>query len=96
MAVQPKENEKKKVSTRKGKGTVYVIKDRCKECGFCLEYCPVHILEYSRDFNKKGYHYPIVTDEEGCINCKGCENRCPEFAIYSITREKGDKDGGPD
>jgi 2-oxoglutarate ferredoxin oxidoreductase subunit delta len=70
------------------KGSVYVIKDRCKGCGFCIECCPKKILKSSEEFNHKGYHYPIVIDEEGCINCKICEDICPEFAIYSIAKEE--------
>jgi len=78
------------------KGTVHIIKDRCKGCGFCIEYCPKKMLETSQDFNEKGYHYPVVIDEQGCVNCGVCEDICPDFAIFSVTREEAGKNGGSD
>lgn len=88
---KPKENKLKVYKPRVFKGTVYIIKDRCKGCGFCIEYCPKQLLKASKEFNVKGYHYPVVIDEKGCINCKVCEDICPEFAIYSITEKEDDK-----
>lgn len=66
------------------RGIVYIIEDRCKGCGYCIEFCPKRILEFSRSFNKKGYHPPVVSDKEQCVNCHFCEIICPEFAIYSV------------
>ncbi len=70
------------------RGTVRIVKDRCKGCGFCVEYCPRNVLELSDEFNIKGYHPPYVKDEESCVNCGLCELICPEFAIYSISEEE--------
>ena len=64
-------------------GTVRVIVDRCKGCGFCVTYCPKDVLVLSENFNKKGYHYPDIVKEGLCVNCGLCANICPEFAIYS-------------
>ena len=25
-------------------GIVHILEDRCKGCGFCIEFCPQHIL----------------------------------------------------
>ena len=66
------------------KGKVVVIQDRCKGCGFCIEYCPRGVLKFSESFNSKGYHPPEVVDESSCVNCHFCEVLCPEFAIYSV------------
>ena len=87
MNVADNSKEDKKKANRVFKGTVYIIKNRCKGCRFCIEYCPKKILEVSKEFNEKGYHYPVVIDEDGCVNCKICEDICPDFAIYSITKE---------
>jgi 2-oxoglutarate ferredoxin oxidoreductase subunit delta len=66
------------------KGRVVIVEERCKGCEFCTEYCPRGVLQMSRLFNLKGYHYPEVLDESRCVNCHFCEALCPEFAIYSI------------
>ncbi|MBL7073705.1 4Fe-4S dicluster domain-containing protein [candidate division KSB1 bacterium] len=69
-------------------GELHIIKDRCKGCGFCVEYCPREVLELSDEFNIKGYHPPYVKDEEGCADCRLCEAICPEFAIFVTTKEE--------
>lgn len=66
------------------KGIVHIIADRCKGCGYCIEFCPRNILAFSKRFNKKGYHPPELLQTDGCVNCHYCEIICPEFAIYSI------------
>lgn len=65
------------------KGTVYILEERCKGCGYCIEYCPKQILEFSSKFNKKGYHPPDIISTDNCVNCHYCEIICPEFAIFS-------------
>ncbi len=65
-------------------GEVHIIDDRCKGCGYCIEFCPRHILEFSLQFNAKGYHPPVVKNFKDCVNCHYCEVICPEFAIFSV------------
>jgi 2-oxoglutarate ferredoxin oxidoreductase subunit delta len=64
-------------------GNVRVVTERCKGCEFCVEYCPKDVLEMSREFNKKGYHFPVATQNDLCVDCDLCEMVCPEFAIFS-------------
>jgi 2-oxoglutarate ferredoxin oxidoreductase subunit delta len=65
------------------KGDVIIIEDRCKGCGFCVEYCPKEVLVMSEGFNRKGYHPPEVVKSGECVNCNLCEMICPDFAIFS-------------
>jgi 2-oxoglutarate ferredoxin oxidoreductase subunit delta len=65
------------------RGEVRVLVERCKGCGFCIEYCPKDVLVMSDEFNRKGYHYPEVVKSGECVNCNLCEMICPDFAIYS-------------
>ncbi|KPJ61412.1 MAG: 4Fe-4S ferredoxin [Latescibacteria bacterium DG_63] len=77
------------------KGKVHIIKERCKGCGFCVEYCPRDVLEISEEFNSKGYHYPFTANPDACVSCGLCDLLCPEFAIYSelIEPEEVEKGG---
>ena len=63
-------------------GTVTINKNWCKGCGFCIQYCPTKVLTASPEYNKKGYHPPVVTSAESCRNCGYCQVICPEFAIF--------------
>ena len=82
-------------------GRVHVIAERCKQCDFCINYCPTEVLVYSEDINAKGYHYPVVAQgkESACVHCRFCDLICPELAIYTtdIADEEnptGDSDAG--
>jgi 2-oxoglutarate ferredoxin oxidoreductase subunit delta len=54
-------------------GQVYIIDDRCKGCGYCIEFCPKDILQFAGRFNRKGYHPPVVVKPGECVNCHYCE-----------------------
>ena len=66
------------------KGRVTVIKERCKGCELCVNYCPRNVLRMSQTFNLKGYYYPETDGEDNCVNCHFCEAICPDFAIFSL------------
>jgi len=69
-------------------GDVYVIRDQCKGCQFCVEYCPKDVLAMSPEFNVKGYHPPMVIKPGECVDCHLCQTICPEFAIFSLEHEE--------
>ncbi len=56
--------------------------ERCKACGFCVEFCPTKVLALSSAFNSKGYHPPHLVAPEKCSGCDLCGMYCPDFAIY--------------
>jgi len=66
---------------RRVKPKLVVDWERCKGCGFCVEFCPKEALDLSGDFNRKGYHPPVVDDAK-CVGCNICELICPEFSIF--------------
>ncbi len=84
---KPLDAEKIKVK----KAEVRIIKDQCKGCGFCIEFCPKQVLETSNELNIKGSRPPKVVDESKCALCGFCTAVCPDFAIFTI--EKNCKGG---
>ncbi len=53
----------------------------CKDCGYCVKFCPKHILEIGTERNSRGFFYPHLTDASACISCAICASMCPEGAI---------------
>ncbi len=70
--------------SKKVRGAIYTNTNRCKGCGFCIAFCPPHVLEFSADFNSQGYHFPRLTNPDGCTGCDLCGLYCPDFAIYGV------------
>jgi 2-oxoglutarate ferredoxin oxidoreductase subunit delta len=62
-------------------GHVCLDKEKCKGCGYCVEFCPQKVLVTSSDLSSKGYTLPKVEDNGKCLSCGFCEAICPEFAI---------------
>ncbi len=67
---------------KKPRGFVSILPERCKGCGYCVEFCPVDVLVMADGFNAKGYHYPEVVNADKCTGCDLCGMYCPDFAIY--------------
>ena len=76
-----------KGNLKQGYRQVIVIAERCKECGFCIEFCPKHILHESTEINNQGYHPVGVNDSDECTGCNICSMICPDFAIYVVSVE---------
>ncbi len=72
-----------KKKKKKYQGRIYVDRERCKGCGFCVEFCPFGALELETDYNAKGYHPPFLAHEDKCNGCDLCGLYCPDFAIFS-------------
>lgn len=61
---------------------VTVDREMCKECEYCISFCPKKtILKKSDSVNKKGYYAVEAADLTDCIACGICATMCPEGAI---------------
>ncbi len=83
------EEKKKKIA-----GSVVISVERCKGCGFCVEFCPPRALKLSEQYNVKGYHPPALISKEMCNGCNMCGLLCPDFAIYGFLLNKKVGKGG--
>jgi 2-oxoglutarate ferredoxin oxidoreductase subunit delta len=85
--------EKKPAKTFRGE--VFINREVCKGCGFCVEFCPSHVLELDKAFNRKGYHPPVAAHLDSCTGCDLCGLYCPDFAIHGIRiRQGGGEEAG--
>jgi len=73
---------------------IYIIWDRCKGCGFCIEFCPRRVLDYSPKLNIRGAHPPEVVRPEECAGCGLCQDICPDLAIFIVPKERGEREEG--
>lgn len=71
-------------TSKSARGIVFVRKEVCKGCSYCVDFCPSHCLEFSREFNPKGYHFPVLAHPENCSGCDMCGSYCPDFAIFGV------------
>ncbi|RLI06947.1 hypothetical protein DRO32_04705, partial [Candidatus Bathyarchaeota archaeon] len=75
------------------KAEVFIIRDRCKGCGLCIEFCPKGVLEQGAEMNSRGFFPPVVARPEDCVGCGICQDICPDLAIFVVRegRHKGKK-----
>ncbi len=66
------------------RGRVVIVRERCKGCGFCIEFCPTKVLAFEEGYNEKGYHPPQVVNAEACSGCDLCGLFCPDFAVHGV------------
>lgn len=76
---------------KRPKAEIHIIKNQCKGCGFCIQFCPKNVLDESEEINERGVHPPRVVDESRCVLCSFCTAICPDLAIFVV--EKRCKEG---
>ena len=65
-------------------GIIHIIEERCKGCGFCVEFCPREVFVLSKRTE--------ITDSSQCADCGLCALLCPDFAIYVESSQMPAKD----
>ena len=64
------------------KSEIVIDEQRCRGCGYCVQFCPNHCLEISSErINKQGYFMPVVVNNDLCSRCGACAWMCPHWAI---------------
>jgi 2-oxoglutarate ferredoxin oxidoreductase subunit delta len=63
------------------KSLIKIAFQRCKECGYCIEFCPQGVLIKGRKLNSNGYYPPVITNIDKCLACGTCARVCPDAAI---------------
>jgi len=61
---------------------IIITRERCKGCGYCVEFCPKKVLEMSSEINSKGFNIPRVARPDDCIACEVCQYVCPDIAVF--------------
>lgn len=56
----------------------YILTEKCRKCGVCVESCPVEGKALSFE---KGKNHPPVYHYRKCIRCFCCQEMCPFQAI---------------
>lgn len=64
--------------------TAYIEFERCKECRYCVNWCPRKVLDIGEAINKSGYYTVVAVRPEDCIGCAICAKICPEAAITVV------------
>ena len=64
-----------------------IKEENCKQCGYCVEFCPKKALAFGARPNANGYN-PVAVDGEKCIGCGTCYLVCPDF-VFNLNAEEG-------
>ncbi len=65
-----------KNSGKGGKRGEVKIKESCRACGICVEFCERGVLAMDASGKVK------VVKPEGCTACRLCELRCPDLCVF--------------
>ncbi len=66
---------------------IIIDKEKCKNCGICMETCPNKLIKCSTTLNAQGSITAEFKDENNkCTGCALCAIVCPEIAIKEVLR----------
>ena len=68
---------------------IKLIKELCKGCGYCIEFCPNKVFEKSEEITEKGVTPPTIKHLERCTLCGLCTRLCPDFALTMEEENSG-------
>jgi len=68
---------------------IKLIKELCKGCGYCIEFCPNKVFEKSEEITEKGVTPPTIKHPERCTLCSLCTRLCPDFALTMEEENSG-------
>lgn len=60
---------------------VKIDTDKCKECLYCINFCPAKVMEIGEKLNSHGYYTAEFKNAEKCVACGICATVCPEAAV---------------
>jgi len=67
---------------------LFLNKDRCKGCRYCVEICARKTLAIGEEMNAKGHLLPKVVENGECAACGLCAMICPDFAIWLSSEDE--------
>lgn len=54
-----------------------IDREKCTNCGRCVDHCPVDVFFGTEGFGKKKGVEPVVSYPDICWHCNWCVNVCP-------------------
>ena len=73
------------------KGMIFINRELCKGCGYCIDTCPLGVIVVEDGFNKKGFSPASPAYLEKCTGCCMCARMCPEISI-EVYREENEEE----
>ena len=67
---------------------LFLNRDRCKGCRYCVEICARKTLAIGVEMNAKGHLLPKLVEISECAACGLCAMICPDFAIWLSSEDE--------
>lgn len=60
---------------------VKIDTDKCKECLYCINFCPAKVMELGEKLNSHGYYTAEFKNAENASRAEFAATVCPEAAV---------------